>query len=34
MKEKNGFSKVERRKFCRRDAKLNLPTYLDLDEAF
>jgi len=34
MKEKNDFSKVERGKFGHRDAKLNWPTYLDLDEAF
>jgi len=31
MKEKNDFSKVERGKFYRRDAKLNLPTYLDYE---
>jgi hypothetical protein len=34
MEEKNDFSKGERRKFYRRDGKLNLPIYLYLDEAF
>ena len=31
MKEKYDFSKGKRGKFYRRDAKLNLPTYLDYE---